>query len=213
MWWRRKRRRPDRLLVGLGNPGARYADTRHNAGTLVLERLAERRGGALDQGRYRSRFGVVRLGDGADRGQPAADSPSADAIEVGLLAPQTYMNRSGEAVAQALADLPVSETTHFWVIFDDVDLPFGRLRLRPEGGAGGHRGLADIIERLGRSDFPRLRFGIGRPPAGESTADYVLRPFSPDELVQLPELLDRACDALEYALRRGIVSAMNAFNS
>lgn len=203
MWWRRKRPRPGRLVVGLGNPGPGYADTRHNVGVRVLEHFAARCGAALDTRRYRSRFGAGAL--------PAAEG--AEPLELGLLAPQTWMNRSGEAVAAALADLPVAEPAHLIVVFDDVDLPFGRLRLRPGGGAGGHRGLADIIERLGRNDFPRLRVGVDRPPPGVDTAAWVLEPFSPSEAPRLPALLDRACEALECALREGVVPAMNRFNS
>lgn len=202
MWWRRKRARPGRLVVGLGNPGPGYADTRHNVGVRVLERFAARCGAALDAKRYRSRFGAGAL--------PAPQG--GEALEVGLLAPQTFMNRSGEAVAAALADLPVAEPAHLIVVFDDVDLPFGRLRLRPGGGAGGHRGLADVIERLGRSDFPRLRVGVDRPPPGVDTAAYVLEPFNSDEAARLPDLLERACQALECALREGVLSAMNRFN-
>ena len=98
------------------------------------------------------------------------------------------------------------------VVFDDVDLPFGRLRLRPGGGAGGHRGLTHIIERLGRNDFPRLRFGVGRGPAGTETADWVLESFSPDEEAALPALVARASQALASALCDGIGAAMNTWN-
>ncbi len=130
-----------------------------------------------------------------------------------LLAPETFMNRSGEAVAQAVAELGVDDVAgDLLVVFDDVDLPFGRLRLRPAGGAGGHRGLADVTLRLERSDFARLRFGVGRPAQEQETADYVLEPFSAGEQSVLPEHIDRAARALEAALRHGVAAAMNEFN-
>jgi len=136
-----------KLVVGLGNPGPRYADTRHNAGVRVLERFARDEGIALDERRYASRFGSGRL----------AGAPG---LGVALLAPETFMNRSGDAVAAAIAELGLGDVAgNLLVVLDDVDLPFGRLRLRAAGGAGGHRGLADVIERLARQDFARLRFG------------------------------------------------------
>jgi PTH1 family peptidyl-tRNA hydrolase len=123
------------------------------------------------------------------------------------------MNRSGDSVASALAELPVAEPSEDLIVaFDDVDLPFGRLRLRPGGGAGGHRGLAHVIERLGRRDFPRLRFGVGRPPEGTDTVDWVLTPFSDEEERELGAHLERAARALESALREGVSATMNLFN-
>ena len=199
-----------KLVVGLGNPGPGYADTRHNVGVRVIERLAARHAIALDALRFDSRFGCGRLRASADAGPPSA---SADAPEVALLAPQTFMNRSGAAVAAAVAALPLGDASEdLWVVFDDVDLRFGRLRLRRSGGAGGHRGLADVIDALGHRDFPRLRVGVGRPPDGGDTADHVLDPFSADERARLPGLLERAAQALECALRAGVTIAMNEFN-
>jgi PTH1 family peptidyl-tRNA hydrolase len=188
-----------KLVVGLGNPGPQYADTRHNAGVLVLERVARELGVALGAQRFGSRFAIGRLA-------PAA-------TEVALLAPLTYMNRSGSAVAAALAELPIDEPSRdVLVVLDDVDLPFGRLRLRPEGGAGGHRGLADVIDRLGRGDIPRLRFGVGRPADGQDTVDHVLDAFTPAERERLPAHVERAARAVAAALQGGIIAAMNEFN-
>ncbi|HKA13882.1 MAG TPA: aminoacyl-tRNA hydrolase [Myxococcota bacterium] len=190
-----------KLVVGLGNPGPRYADTRHNAGVRVLERFARDHGIALDARRFGSRLG---------RGWLAGEGP---ALEVALLAPETFMNRSGEAVAEAVDELGVADVAaDLLVALDDVDLPFGRLRLRPAGGSGGHRGLSDVIERLARRDFARLRFGVGRPAADRETVDHVLEPFSPAEQVLLPERIARAARALESALRHGVAAAMNEFN-
>jgi len=190
-----------KLVVGLGNPGPRYADTRHNVGVRVLERFAREHGVALDARRYGSRFGSGSLAGGEPR------------IAVALLAPETFMNRSGEAVAAAVAGLAIEDiASDLLVVLDDVDLPFGRLRLRPAGGAGGHRGLADVTLRLARSDFARLRFGVGRPAADQETADHVLEAFSTEERALLPERINRAARAVEAALRQGVAAAMNEFN-
>lgn len=190
-----------KLVVGLGNPGPDYADTRHNVGVQVLEHFAGAHRIALDHRRFASRFGSGRL------------RSAAGVLDVALLAPQTFMNRSGTAVAGAVTELGLADLSEsLLVIFDDVDLPFGRLRLRPSGGAGGHRGLADVIERLGSREFPRLRFGVGRPPAGGDTAEHVLEGFSAEERAALPRHLERAVRALEAALEHGVAAAMNAFN-
>jgi PTH1 family peptidyl-tRNA hydrolase len=192
-----------KLVVGLGNPGPRYADTRHNVGFRVVARLAARRGIALDEERFQGCFGRGWL-----------PTPEGDALELGLLQPLTWMNRSGVAVAEALAALPVEDPSRdLLVVFDDVDLPFGRLRLRPSGSAGGQKGLVDVIERLGRRDFPRLRFGVGRPEGDDvETADWVLSPFSPDEAAELAGRMEAAAEAAEVALLEGVTAAMNRFN-
>lgn len=193
-----------KLLVGLGNPGPEYADTRHNVGVRVLEHFARTHGIAFEAARFASRFGVGRM-------HPA--TPGGAALDIALLAPRTYMNRSGTAVAEAVAGLPIEDpSSDLLVVFDDVDLPFGRLRLRPSGGAGGHRGLGHVLECLVRRDIPRLRFGVGRPPESDDTADHVLAPFSAEEAARLPELIARASEAAGVALREGVVSAMNGFN-
>jgi PTH1 family peptidyl-tRNA hydrolase len=190
-----------KLVVGLGNPGLRYADTRHNVGVRVLERFAHEHGLALGERRFASRFGTGWLASGEDR------------IALILLAPETFMNRSGEAVAQAVAELQLRDVaSDLLVVLDDVDLPFGRLRLRAAGGAGGHRGLSDIIERLARRDFARLRFGVGRPAADQETADHVLEAFSAEERALLPDRIERAASALAAALRVGVAAAMNEWN-
>jgi len=187
-----------KLVVGLGNPGPRYADTRHNVGFRIVLHLAATRGIPLDRRRFGGAFGRERL-----RG-----------VEVALLAPLTWMNLSGDAVAEALAGLPVEDPARdLLVVFDDVDLPFGRLRLRPRGGGGGHRGLTHVIERLGHGGFPRLRFGVGRPEGALDTADWVLSPFSADEERALAERIPEAAAAVEAALLEGLVPAMNRYNA
>lgn len=186
-----------KLVVGLGNPGSRYASTRHNVGFRIVEALAQRQGLSLAAERFGGRFARGRLGD----------------LDLALLQPLTWMNRSGDAVAEALRYLPVADVAaDLLVVTDDVDLPFGRLRLRPRGGAGGHRGLEHVIERLGHGDFPRLRFGIGRPEGEGDTRDWVLTPFSTEEAGLLAERIGLAADAVEAALSQGLEAAMNRFN-
>jgi peptidyl-tRNA hydrolase, PTH1 family len=186
-----------KLVVGLGNPGPRYARTRHNAGFRVLEAVAERAGVALAARRFAGRFA-----EGTLAGEP-----------VGLLAPETFMNRSGEAVAAALAGLPVADPAcDLLVVVDDADLPLGRLRLRARGSSGGHNGLADVLETLGTDEVPRLRFGIGRPSEPKGTVDFVLEPFTPAEEELLGLAVPRAVDAVECFVREGAAAAMNRFN-
>ena len=191
-----------KLVVGLGNPGRRYLSTRHNVGFRAAERFAGRCGIVLDSQRFEGRFGRGRM--------LVADGES---LAVGVLEPQTFMNLSGNSVAEAVRSLPALEPSRdLLVISDDVDLPFGRLRLRPSGGAAGHKGLAHILERLGTQEIPRLRFGVGRPDVPMETADWVLRPFSDEEEAQLDERLDEAASSIELALAQGVAVAMNRFN-
>jgi len=190
-----------KLVVGLGNPAPGYAGTRHNVGFRVVERFAARRSIGLDEERFDGRFGVGSI-----------PREARESVEVAVLEPLTWMNRSGTAVAQALRALPVEEPSDLLVVFDDVDLPLGRLRLRPQGGSGGHRGLADVIESLGRSDFARLRFGVGRPEGLVDTADWVLAPFSAEEDDWVRRRVEAAAEAIEASLLEGVVPAMNRFN-
>ena len=188
-----------KLVVGLGNPGPEYADSRHNAGFRVVEALAGRHGIAL----ARERRLLGRFGRGRVCG-----------IEAGLLEPDTYMNRSGQAVLAATSEFALAEIRSDLVVaYDDLDLPFGRLRIRPSGGPGGQKGLADIQNRLGHDEFPRLRFGIGRPPPGQDPVDYVLAPFDAEQQAGLSEALERAADAIEAILTDGVELAMNRFNA
>lgn len=191
-----------KLVVGLGNPGLKYAGTRHNAGFLVAERFAADRRIALCEERFCGRFGSGFTSGG-----------SAGRLEVGVLEPATYMNCSGAAVVEAVAELPVENPRQdLLIVLDDMDLPFGRLRLRPSGGAGGHRGLADILERLGSREVPRLRFGVGRPREEAGAVEHVLQRFSPDEEQSLPGQIERAARAVAAALFEGVTPAMNEYN-
>ncbi len=187
-----------KLVVGLGNPGPDYERTRHNVGFRIVERVAARHRIVLRRERsLHALFGAGRVAG----------------VETGLLEPQTYMNLSGRAVRAALDAHPVDPRGDLLVVYDDLDLPFGRLRLRPSGGAGGHNGIGDVAAQLGHDEFARLRFGIGRPPTGEDPIAYVLAPFAPDEETRLPAHLDTASDAIEWALAEGVTRAMNRVNA
>ena len=191
-----------KLVVGLGNPGPRYAKTRHNVGFRIAECFAARHAIALDSERFGARFGRGRI-----------SAPAGEPVDVGVLEPQEFMNLSGDAVALALSKLPVEDPSRdLLVAFDDVDLPFGRLRLRAGGSAGGHKGLTDVIEKLGREDLPRLRFGVGRPATPIDVTDWVLQRFSAEEEQALGGLVPQAADALDAWLFEGLAPAMNRFN-
>jgi PTH1 family peptidyl-tRNA hydrolase len=185
-----------KLIVGLGNPGREYDRTRHNVGFLAADALAARWG--MSFARHRSRADVA---EGV-----------VDGVRVTLLKPQTFMNSSGDAVRpiMRLANLAPADVL---VIYDEMDLPMGRLRLRDQGSAGGHRGMESIISQLGTNVVPRLRIGIGRPALETDPIDHVLATFTPTELAQLRAALDRVAEGVETFLRDGTTAAMNLINS
>jgi PTH1 family peptidyl-tRNA hydrolase len=185
------------LVVGLGNPGSQYAGNRHNVGRMVLDELA---------GRMRARFTRHRTGAGVAEGRPVPGGP-----RFVLAAPQTYMNESGRPVGQLLRfySLPPERVI---VVHDELDIPFGALRLKTGGGHGGHNGVRDIAAVLGTPDFPRVRVGIGRPPGRQPAADFVLRDFSAEERKELPNLLVDAADAVEALAADGLEAAQQQFN-
>ncbi|MEM9176206.1 MAG: aminoacyl-tRNA hydrolase [Myxococcota bacterium] len=188
------------MIVGLGNPGDHYVRTRHNAGFLVLERLAARHGAIFSaDAALEARTAPLSLG-----GTPAL-----------LVAPQTFMNRSGRSVEAALERWPALDPEQdLVVVYDDLDLPTGRIRLRPAGGAGGHRGMRDIQAVLETRAIPRLRFGVGHPgERGQAVVDYVLAPFSEAEEDALAEALERSADAIEAIAEQGFATAMGRFNA
>jgi PTH1 family peptidyl-tRNA hydrolase len=184
------------LIVGLGNPGKEYERTRHNIGFQIVERLAAKH--ALSFGKKQAKA-VLAEGTIAQR-------------RVLLAKPQTYMNLSGEAVRPLIAfyNLPL---TNVLIILDDLDIPLGTLRLRPNGSAGGQKGLKSILEQLGTQQVARLRFGIGRPPGRMDAAAYVLQPFTAEEQLLVAETVDRAVRAVETWLEFGIEIAMARYNS
>ncbi len=183
------------VVVGLGNPGKGYLATRHNVGFRVLELLAGAFSVNLDERKFPARWGACAI---AGR-------------KVVFLEPLTYMNRSGEAVSQMLRYFKISPTQMI-VIHDDLDLPVGRIRLALKGGAGGHRGVASIIDYLGGQDFARLKIGIGRPLHGETVEAYVLQPPYPEQAQVMTEAVERSAKAMRTVLLDGLVKAMNLFN-
>lgn len=182
------------LIVGLGNPGAEYEETRHNVGFMLVDRAA------LSYGIRFKRSGKAFSGRGSIKG-----------VEAALLKPITYMNLCGEAV-RAFVEANALTAESIIAVYDDCDLPLGRVRLRKNGGSGGHRGVESMARHLGTKDFKRLRLGIGRRE-GVDTAEYVLSPFAPDEQGALDEMLSKAIASLEVIVSEGIDSAMNRFNS
>lgn len=181
------------LIAGLGNPGAAYADTRHNIGFMTADALADKYGIGFSKGKFNAE-------QGRGTGNP----------QLTLVKPLSFMNKSG---------MPVQNIARFFdigperliVIHDDLDLPFGAVRLKQGGGHGGHNGLRSIIQCLGANDFMRLRMGIGRPQHGDP-ADYVLGRFTPDEKNQLDDFVRNGVDALAYLFEHGIAKAMTQFN-
>ena len=183
------------LLIGLGNPGREYRDNRHNTGFMLIDRIA------------------VRLNAHGMKLQSKAIVTSVlhEDKKLILAKPQTYMNLSGHSV-QGLANFYKLPLDNLLVAHDDLDLPFGTIRMRPGGGPGGQKGVASAIEHLGTKDFVRLRIGIGRPPGRMDPADYVLQDFSRDESKTLSEILDHAADAVLVFVKEGLDTAMNKFN-
>ena len=186
---------PTLVVVGLGNPGKRYAQTRHNVGVWCVERLAEKHSIAFSQ---RHRLAV--MGEGAIDGR--------DLI---VAKPRTYVNNSGQAVSYLLTRYRATPDV-LMVVYDDMNLPPGKLRLRPGGSAGGHNGIKSVIDALGTEDFPRLRVGIGRPPSGSDEVSYVLGTMSTEEQAQVMEASERAVQAVASVVSEGITAAMNKFN-
>ncbi|MFN8382746.1 MAG: aminoacyl-tRNA hydrolase [Anaerolineales bacterium] len=183
------------LIIGLGNPGREYKDTRHNIGFMLIDHIA------------------VRLNARGMKLQSKAIVISAlhEERKIILAKPQTFMNLSGQSV-QGLLHFYKIPFENLLVAHDDLDIPLGTLRIRPSGGPGGQRGMASTIEQLGTKDFPRLRLGIGRPPGRMDAKDYVLQDFSKDDMKLLPEVLDRGVDAALTFVTHGLNKAMNQFN-
>ena len=186
---------PTALIVGLGNPGREYAGNRHNVGWHVADHFVSSRGWRFHKRQNDALIAIGRIGE----------------VRVVVAKPQTFMNLSGRAV-QPLARFYKAPPDRMLVIYDDLDLPFGAIRLRERGGAGGHNCMKSIIERMGSRDFPRLRIGVGRPLGRMDAAAYVLRDFDTAEQAELPDVLDRAAKAIETFVADGIGVAMNTHN-
>ena len=187
-----------KLIVGLGNPGKAYQETRHNVGFRVLDVFAKA---------HRLVFSEKKAKAEIARGCWRATSGKIDFL---LAKPQTFMNLSGQSVQALLAIYDLS-STEITLVFDDLDLDCGRIRLREKGGSGGHRGVTSVIERLGSQEFNRLKVGIGRDPLRD-TSDYVLSPFRQDEKDQIKAGIDKAAAALPFFIEGRLVEAMNRFH-
>lgn len=183
------------LIVGLGNPGREYTDNRHNVGFMLIDRLSIRLNARLTRMQAKALVGTVNY----------------EGYKIILAKPQTYMNLSGQSI-QGLARFYKVPLENMIVAHDDLDLPFGTIRVRPGGGPGGQRGVASTIERLGTKDFRRLRIGIGRPPGRMDPSDYVLQNFAQTDSILLSEILDRASEAILTFVKEGLNAAMNRFN-
>ena len=184
-----------KLIIGLGNPGKPYEHTRHNIGFDVIDELANRWNAPLNQQKFNGMYASVHRPEG----------------KVILLKPLTYMNLSGESV-RPLMDYFDIDVEDIIVIYDDLDLETGKLRLRGKGSEGGHNGIKSLIQPLGTQEFNRIRVGVNRPPAGMKVADYVLSKFSKDDQVVVKEAIDKSCDAVEAALKKPFLEVMNQFN-
>jgi PTH1 family peptidyl-tRNA hydrolase len=183
-----------KLIVGLGNPGSRYRSTRHNLGFMLIDTLGERWNVAVGGRRHEAELGTGEIAG----------------VRTVLAKPQTFMNVSGESVAK-LRRLYRLDPVDILAVYDDLDLPLGKVRVRGDGGAGGHNGVASLIGVLGKG-FPRLRIGIGRPPGGADPVGFVLEAFAGAELPLVQDALARAADGAESWLRDGLEATMNSVN-
>lgn len=183
------------LIVGLGNPGKEYTGSRHNLGYQVVKALSRRLKTAKPVQKY---WSLCAAADYKDK-------------QVMLVQPLTYMNRSGRAVIELLRNNPVN-LAELMIVYDDLDLPPGVIRLRRKGGSAGHRGIQSIIEALGTTEFPRLRIGIGKPPGEIEGGDYVLQPVDPADSALIDEVITRAVEAVILFIEEGLETAMNTYN-
>ena len=184
-----------KIFVGLGNPTAEYAATKHNVGFMLADRLADKLGAST----WRERFNAL------------VAETFLDGEKILLVKPQTFMNLSGEAVAP-LVNFYKLDAADLTVAHDDMDLPLGTIRLRPKGSGGGHRGVASIIQHIGSQNFPRVRIGVGRPPANWTVNHHVLSPFTAEDAEKISAALDELVPAVICIFREGIDNAMNKFN-
>jgi PTH1 family peptidyl-tRNA hydrolase len=184
-----------RLIVGLGNPGREYEKTRHNIGFEVIDRLSERLSISLTHSKLKGLYGIGQV----------------NGEKVLLLKPLTYMNLSGESI-RAIMDYYDIDLEDLIVIYDDLDLPVGKIRLRQKGSAGGHNGIKSTIAHIGSQQFNRIRVGINRPSNGQSIVDYVLSRFTKEEMELMEGVIEKCSEACEAALRQPFLQVMNEFN-
>jgi peptidyl-tRNA hydrolase, PTH1 family len=184
-----------KMIIGLGNPGKPYEHTRHNIGFDVIDELAKRFNTPLNQMKFKGMYTIIHRPEG----------------KVLLVKPLTYMNLSGECIVPMMDYFEVAEED-IVVVYDDLDLAVGTLRLRQKGSAGGHNGIKSMIQHLGTQEFNRIRVGVDRPPAGMKVPDYVLSRFKPDEKPLVDEAITKSADACEYWLSSPFLEVMNRFN-
>ncbi len=188
--------KPDKIIVGLGNPGRQYGETRHNIGYMVLAELVKRVSFDKPRNQFHAEAWDAKIGE----------------KNVLLLCPTTFMNLSGTAVSEAIRFYKLNPETDLIVVCDDLDLPLGKLRIRESAGCGGQKGLKDVIAKLGTQKFARIRIGIGRPSSTDQVVDFVLTPFRKDERVEIDLAIQNAADAARLWVERGAQEAMNVFN-
>ncbi|UMZ75272.1 aminoacyl-tRNA hydrolase [Natranaerofaba carboxydovora] len=184
------------LIVGLGNPGVKYKETRHNVGFMVVEEVAKRNEEKIDQSKYKSIYGQVLI----------------ENEKAFLIKPMTYMNKSGESLIQWKNFYKI-ENKNILVIYDDMDMEEGKIKIKPQGGAGGHRGLASIINCLGSEQIPRLKIGIGKPKPPIQPSDYVLQKFNDEELEVIKQVIGQAARAAEEFCYKPLEDIMTKYNS
>jgi peptidyl-tRNA hydrolase, PTH1 family len=183
------------LVFGLGNPGSRYQNTRHNLGFMAVDQISHDFKAPMTRTKFDAVYGRARI----------------DGTDVVLVKPMTFMNKSGISISRFIGFYHVS-TQDVLVIYDDIDLDFGKIKIKEKGGDGGHKGIRSIIDAVGKDDFTRLRIGIGRPEVGIDPADYVLMPFDPEDREMLKQILMTARDAAMTVLCNGAKVGMNRFN-
>lgn len=187
---------PMKLIVGLGNPGKKYDKTRHNVGFEIIDKCQRNLNIELDQAKFKGAYGFTKI----------------ESEKVLLLKPLTYMNLSGESIVPLMNYFKIDKD-QLLVIYDDLDLPAGKIRLRQKGSPGGHNGMKSIVQHLGTDQFNRIRVGIGRPEPGVAIPDYVLGKFSPDDRQKLDEAVDKATEAAIAWTEKDFLKVMNDFNN
>jgi PTH1 family peptidyl-tRNA hydrolase len=188
-----------KCIVGLGNPGRKYANTRHNVGYMVLREIAGRLAVSFSEHGF------------SEAGKGEAIASAGENVTVVLVRPLTYMNASGQAVSEIMEDYGILPAAVL-VIHDDLDLPFGKIRIRRKGSSGGHKGIESIASQLGTTEFPRIKVGIGRPPEGVDPIEYVLEPFGREDKETLDDVVSLAASAALDVFTRGIEWAMGEYN-
>ncbi|AIF41992.1 aminoacyl-tRNA hydrolase [Virgibacillus sp. SK37] len=185
-----------KCIVGLGNPGRKYKETRHNIGFMVIDELVKRNNWELDKSKFNGKYAMERV----------------DGEKIILLQPQTFMNLSGESL-RPLMDFYQIDVEDILVIYDDLDLPTGKIRLRQKGGHGGHNGIRSLIDHLGTKEFKRIRIGVGRPVKPIPVVDYVLGKFPKEEQDDVAASITKSADACEAWLKRPFLEVMNEYNN